>query len=285
MARRNEMTLPNDTEIDDNLADRLSALLAELLDAERRSIAGTNDARRNELARMVEDRQAVLDDDGKLDGLFGQYVTELTYRPNRVQERRLFAEWEDNLKSELLLWQGELLALDGQSVDKQTIYESARNKTTYLLRRAAEDADLLPDSTGILDLIRGDGNDQITSAQDNGNTTGKPKRFYIASRRNGILAQCDVYSRNRIVILAGSTAIKRKLNEHYSALQNRKDKLIADGTLIDSGELYTFTRDYPTTSASAAAGIVLGNTGTTKPLQSLKDADNIPVGEYFLKQS
>ena len=86
------------------------------------------------------------------------------------------------------------------------------------------------------------------------------------------------------MILAGSTATKRRLNEHYLALQNRKDALVSDGTLTDGGRLYTFTRDYLTTSASAAAGIVLGNTGTTKPLQSLKDAGGIPVGEYFLRQ-
>ena len=279
-----EMRLPCDVEIDDDLADRLSALLAELLETERQSIAGSDDARRNELAQVVEDRQAALNDDNELDALFSQYIATLPHRPGRVQERRLFAEWEDNFKTELLLWQGELLSLDDHPVNKQAIYDSARNKAMYLLRRAAENADLLPDSTRILDLTRDDKIDQNRDEQADLNSVGKPRRFYIASKRNGIFAECDVYSRNRIVILAGSTATERKLNEHFSALQNRKEKLVADGILVDSGQLFTFTQDYACTSATAAAGIVLGNTGTTKPLQSLKDADGIPVGEYFPKQ-
>ena len=140
-----EMALPNHVEIDDDLAKRLSDLFDELLDMERQSIAGNNDVQRDDLAQMVEDRQATLNDDNELDALFGRYIATLPHRPSRVQERRLFAEWEENLKTELLLWQGELLSLDGQLVDKQAIYESARSKATYLLRRGAERDDLLPD--------------------------------------------------------------------------------------------------------------------------------------------
>ena len=441
-----EMTLLNDVEIGDDLGNRLSDLFDQLLEIERQSIAGTNDARRSELAQLVDERQRELNDDNELEVLFSQHIATLPHRPSRVQERRIFAEWEEALKSELRVWQGELLSLDAQPVDKQAIYESARNKAAHLLLRAAEKAELLPDSQTIGTPLLGPftprpypgegmgdppaatheplsgggifaGTDQenrkwrnlsdlrtafdsglqpeavsfpngdeqsvtnwrqlhvtvanwlvdkgllsqdgIPSQIDNlisrnqewfpsgvrkfrelknglfvyanygaaetvvtscrlleafgedlssfyvrliGVDTNlartarytpvrerppdglEPKRFYIVSNRNGILAECDVYNRQRIVILAGSTATKRRLNEHYSALQNRKDALVSDGTLTDGGRLYTFTRDYPTTSASAAAGIVLGNTGTTKPLQSLKDAGGIPVGEYFLRQ-
>ena len=60
---------------------------------------------------------------------------------------------------------------------------------------------------------------------------------------------------------------------------------MADGTLIDSARLYTFARNYPCTSAFAAAGIVLGNTGTSNPLQILKDANGIPFAQYFPNQT
>ena len=48
-APEDEMTFPSDVEIDDDLANRLSALFQELLEAERQSIVGVDDARREEL--------------------------------------------------------------------------------------------------------------------------------------------------------------------------------------------------------------------------------------------
>ena len=55
-----EMTFPNDIEIDDDLASRLSALFRELLESERESIAGAGDARRNELRLFIEMRESEL---------------------------------------------------------------------------------------------------------------------------------------------------------------------------------------------------------------------------------
>ncbi len=276
-----EMKFPTDVEIDDDLANRLSALFRELLEAERQSITGADDTRRNELRIFIEVREAELGDDDELDTLFGKHIAALpeTKRPDsRAQESRMFGEWEDNLRSELTDWQNELTELEDRAVDKQAIFNSARNKATYLLRRAAQSVELLPDSQAINEYRTGV--DVVAPSQ---NYDRDPQRFYIVSKPNGIFAECDVYSRERIVILAGSTAIKRKLNDHYSALQNRKDRLVENGVLVDSGQLYTFAKDYECTSASAAAGIVLANTGTTKPLQSLKDASGITIGERFPK--
>ncbi len=146
-----EMTFPTDIEIDDDLANRLSALFRELLETERESIAGADDARRNELRLFIEMREAELGDDDELDTLFGKHIAGLpeTERPyNRAQESRMFGEWEDNLRSELDDWQNELTELEARAVDKRVIFNSASSKVAYLLRRAAESAELLPDYAG-----------------------------------------------------------------------------------------------------------------------------------------
>ena len=142
------MTLSGVAEIDDELANRLSALFKELLEAERQSIAGASDARRNELRRWISRRQSALNDDDELESLFGEYVGALPDPPNRVQERRIFGEWEGNLRSELALWQDELNELENRPVDKRAIFTSSRDKALHLLNRQAHEADLMPDMVG-----------------------------------------------------------------------------------------------------------------------------------------
>ncbi len=140
-----EMTFPSDAEIDDGLANRLSVLFRELLEAERQTIAGADNARRIELRRLIEERESVLNDDDQLDSLFGQHIAALPERPSRVQERRIFGEWEDNLRSKLADWQSELGELEDQPMDKEAIFNSARNKVVYLLRREAQASELMND--------------------------------------------------------------------------------------------------------------------------------------------
>ena len=142
------MTLSSDAEIDDELANRLSALFKELLEAERQSIAGASDARRNELRRWISQRQSALNDDDELERLFSEYVGALPDPPNRVQERRIFGEWEGNLRSELVRWQDELNELENRPVDKRAIFTSSRDKAMHLLNRQAHEADLMPDMVG-----------------------------------------------------------------------------------------------------------------------------------------
>ena len=151
-----EMTFPTDVEIDDDLANRLSALFGELLEAERQSIAGADDARREELRGLIEERGSVLNDDEELDDAFGEYITALpeTERPQgRVQVSRVFADWEGGIRSELAGWKSELAELENRPVDKQAIFNSARNKALHLLRREAHDVDLMP---GVYDEGRPD---------------------------------------------------------------------------------------------------------------------------------
>ena len=142
------MTLSSDVEIDDNLVNRLSALFRELLEAERQSVAGADDARREELRQLIEWRELVLNDDEEQVRQFDEYVATLPQRPNRIRELRIFGDWRGNLQLELAKWQDELTELEDRAVDKQAIFNSACNKAAYLLRRAAESVELLPDDTG-----------------------------------------------------------------------------------------------------------------------------------------
>ena len=138
------MTFPSDVEINDELANRMCALFRELLELERESVSGADDARRNELGQLIDRRHSALNDEDELDSLFNEYVSSLPEPPSRVQERRIFGEWENDLKLELALWRLEMDGLENQAIDKQTIFNSARNKAMHLLRREAHDSDLMP---------------------------------------------------------------------------------------------------------------------------------------------
>ncbi len=274
-----EMTLPSDVEIDDELATGLLALFKALLDQERQNVAGADYARRNELRLFIEMREAELGDDDELDTLFGKYIATLpeTERPDsRAQESRMFGEWEDNLQSELTSWKYELSELESRAVDKQAIFNSTWSKAAYLLRRAAESEELMPDLQAIDE--RSGRSVVAVAAQD---VDGTPKRFYIGPNRNGTFAECDVYSRDRIIVLSGSTATKRKLNQHYWRYQRRKDQLIVDGVLVDDGQLYKFAEDYEFSSTTPIGAIILGNTGVGHGKDHLKDAGGITFRHYF----
>ena len=142
------MTFPGDAEIDDEPANWLSALFKELLEAERQSIARASDARRNELRHLISRRQSALNDDDELERLFSEYIGALPAPPNRIQERRIFGEWEGNLRSELVRWQDELNELKNRPVDKRAIFTSSRDKAIHLLNRQAHEADLMLDMVG-----------------------------------------------------------------------------------------------------------------------------------------
>ena len=291
-----EMTFPNDAEIDDDLANRLSALFRELLEAERQSIAGADDARREELHSLIDECKSALNDEDKVDVLFDEYVSTLPQRPSRAEERRIFRDWEEYLWLQVDDWEDELAGLESNQVDEQVILNSIWNKVLHLFRREARNAELLPDewitpqASGVFSPL--DEDDDFEPFHNNlspGTTrprTGQissetPMRFYIGPNRDGIFAECDVYSRNRIVVLAGSTATKRKLTQHYWRYQRRKDQLIADGVLVDEGPLYKFTEDYEFLSPNAVATIVLGNPGYGKGLDLLKDAGGITFRHHY----
>ena len=134
--------------IEDDLGNRLALLLKELLKQEKRSIMGAADERRDELCRLIEQRETVLEDESELESLFESYLDGLSIdkRPtNNLQKWRMFSDWEGDLKSELEDWKGELAKLKNQPVDRQAIFDSTRNKVMHLLHREARTEGLLPD--------------------------------------------------------------------------------------------------------------------------------------------
>ena len=275
-----EMTFPSDVEVDDDLASRLSALFKELLELERRSIAGADDARRNELRLFIEMRESELGNDGELDALFDKYVATLPegQRPQSgIQRSQQHVAWHQEFERELAVWKDELIELENRAVDKQAIFNSASSKVAYLLRRAAESAALLPDNQDILttQTVQSHASEKVQG------TGREAKRFYIGPNRDGIFAECDVYNEKRVVVLEGSTATKRKIGNIFRGLQDRKDHLIATGTLTDEGALYKFAKDHEFTSCSAAAGVILGNTGASGAKDRLKDAGGITFRHYY----
>ena len=126
--------------LDDERADRLAGLLKELLETEQRSVTGASGDRQQVLREKIERRETELKDDDELDALFESIRPRLpeTERPeSRVQERRMFYDWEGRLKSELDGWKNELSKLRDRPIDKQAIFDSAKNKVMHLLQREA----------------------------------------------------------------------------------------------------------------------------------------------------
>ena len=292
-----EMMFPSDVEIDDDLANRLSELFRELLERERQSIAGADDARRNELRNLIDEWKSALNDDDNVDALFDEYVSTLPQRPNRAQERRIFRDWEEHLWLQVDGWEDELAGLESNQVDEQIIFNSAWNKVLHLFRQEARNAELLPGGRTMPQASRvfspfdeDDDFEPFLNQRDPRNNAaragqipnGTPVRFYIGPNRDGVSAECDVYSKNRIVVLAGSTATKRELNQHYAPFIRHKNELIADGALVDSGNVYKFTKDCVFRAPTRAAAIVLGNTGAAQGLDVLKDAGGITFRHYYI---
>ena len=126
---------------EDDLANRLSALLKELLETERQSVMGAADKRRNELCRLIEQRKVELANEIELESLFESYLDALPVgeRPtSNLQKWRMFGDWESSLNTELSRWKNELAELKNRPIDKQAIFNSARNKVMRLLQQAAD---------------------------------------------------------------------------------------------------------------------------------------------------
>ena len=276
------MTLTDDFEIDDELAAGLLALFKELLEQERRNVAGADDARRNELRLFIEMREAELGDDEELDALFEKYIATLPEgeRPQSgIQRSQQHVAWHQDFERELAVWKDELAELESRAVDKQTIFNSARNKVLRLLVRAAADTDLLPDVRDIpTEQTLQNNISQTTQISE-----GEPEHFFIGPNSKGIFAKCYVYNERKIVVGKDSTATRNQFTAAYSSYRKRKEQLITDGVLVEEGSVYRFVRDYEFSSANAVSTIVLGNTGAGKSGEYLKDANGIPFAECYPK--
>jgi len=111
-------------ELNGELDNRLAGLFKELLEQERRSVTGASDDRQRELLEKIERRETELNDDDEVDALFERHkaaLSETEHPKTRVQERRMFGDWEGSLKSELTGWKGELDELENRPIDKRLI--------------------------------------------------------------------------------------------------------------------------------------------------------------------
>ena len=120
------------------LAHQIAKLFRELLERELQTAKRTTEAQKRELLEKIIARETELKDDGGLDALFEKYKASLsvTERPeSRVQERRLYYNWEGRLRSELGSWRMGLAELETRNNDADAILTSARNKVMRLLLR------------------------------------------------------------------------------------------------------------------------------------------------------
>lgn len=123
---------------ENGLARQIARLFKELVERELISVERTIEGRKRNLRRKIEARESELKDDGGLETRFDQYKAGLseTERPeSRVQERRLYYNWEGRLRSELGRWRIELAELKSRSSDSQATLTNARRKVMRLLLR------------------------------------------------------------------------------------------------------------------------------------------------------
>ena len=131
---------------DDELSPYRNPYLKDLLEEDRHRISGASDERRDDLRRSVEQREAELRDDGRMDRRFEQYRESLPHdqRPfSRRQNANLYVEWESKLETELEGWKGELARLEAQSVDGQLVLRNVRETLLRLLEAEAREAGLI----------------------------------------------------------------------------------------------------------------------------------------------
>lgn len=148
--QEDDMELPDNIEMDDELAERLAPLLSELLDQEYQRVMGKRDTRRAEISDFIQRYDMVMADDNVLDSVFTDYIHGLPNNEqpqNPVQRHRRFATWESDLKRKYDEWREELAELERQPVEKQLIFDNAGSKLIGLLSLQAKDADLMPDDS------------------------------------------------------------------------------------------------------------------------------------------
>ncbi len=128
---------------------QLYQLLRKLLEVERKRVMGSEEERQHKLCKVIEERESQLADDALLDVMFEDFISNLPVDQipqSKPQEHRMFAEWENGLQSDLDGWKDELARLESQPLDKLLIFDRTKDRAMGLLRRAAQDADLLPDA-------------------------------------------------------------------------------------------------------------------------------------------
>ena len=127
-------------------------LLYDILTDERRTVVSVVEERQHELLKVVEEREAMLANEFSLEALFEVHVSNLpaNQRPqSNLQKYRLFPEWEDKFRSELIDWKDEFARLKNQPIDNRLIFHRSLARVLGLFCRVAQDIDLLPDASDL----------------------------------------------------------------------------------------------------------------------------------------
>ena len=130
---------------DDELSPIRDPFLKNFLEEELRRFGSKE--RKDELRSLIGIRESKLEDDNELNRLFESHLDTLptAERPqSKPQEHRLFNEWEDTLKRELMEWREELAELEAQRLDKRLVYDNAKDRLLRLFEAEAREAGFLP---------------------------------------------------------------------------------------------------------------------------------------------
>lgn len=73
----------------------------------------------------------------------------------------------------------------------------------------------------------------------------------------------------------GESKLTPSLNKHYPYVKEQRDELIRQGVLVQSGEDYVFTMDYPFSSPSMASTIVAGRVSNGRTEWKTKDGKTL----------
>ena len=126
----------------------LESALRNLLEEERLRAGGADEARKSELRSLIALRESELASDTLLQS-FKNYIAGLpeeTRPKTKLDEYRLFPEWEEGLKQELAGWEGELVMLESKIPDGRLIHNNARDRVLQALEAQARESGLIPQS-------------------------------------------------------------------------------------------------------------------------------------------
>ena len=124
----------------------LDAALRNLLEEERLRAGGADEERKRELRSRIADRESELASDSLLKSFKNHLalLPEETRPKSELEEYRLFPEWEEGLKQELVDWKGELDKLYAKVPDGRLVYNNAKDRVLQALESVAQDAGLIP---------------------------------------------------------------------------------------------------------------------------------------------
>ena len=177
----------------DELDERLSLLIQELLKAEQDHVLAQYNDKRNRLREFIAKEDANLRDDAVLDRQFEAYLEAIPQerRPkNFPQKAVMYVEWKGNRRTALAASRDELAKLEAQPVefDMSEVFANVQNRLLRILRREAEVTDQ-PSSDSVAP-DRGRGSDIGVEATN----TGTKDRQRRRRRRREDLLPRDRYT-------------------------------------------------------------------------------------------